>query len=81
MVFGGADGTLEWYDDSGDGDAPGLRIPVRYDDATATLTLGDCDGALPEPVAIAARLFRPDGSRRTASVRYAGAQTQVCFDS
>ena len=80
MVFGGADGTLEWYDDSGDGDAPGLRIPVRYDDATATLTLGDCDGALPEPVAIAARLFRPDGSRRTASVRYAGAQVRVAFD-
>ena len=81
MVFGGADGALEWYDDAGDDDVPGLRIPVRYDDATATLTLGDCDGALPEPVAIAARLFRPDGSRRTASVRYAGAQTQVCFDS
>ena len=76
-VFGGADGAFELYDDAGDGPAEGFGIPMRYDDASHALTLGDCTGELPGPVEMAVRLFRPDGTSVERSVRYAGREMRV----
>ena len=80
QVYGGADGAFELYDDAGDGDAQGLMIPLRYDDAAATLTLGEVVGELPEPVAISVRLVRPDGTQAEKTVRYTGEAARVAFD-
>ncbi len=76
-VFGGADGTLELYDDSGDGPEDGVRIPMRYDDAAATLAIGACAGDLPEPVTLSIHCFRPDGARVEKTLRYDGTETSI----
>ena len=81
-VFGGADGSFDWYDDAGDGDAEGLLIPLNYDDARATLTLGRCEGAFAAPATLTVRLIRPGGDSVEKALRYDGAEasTEVAFN-
>ena len=78
-VFSGMDGRFDWYDDDGDGDTGKLLIPLRYEDADATLTLGCCTGALATPVMLTVRLIQPDGKCLEKAVRYDGLQAKVSF--
>ena len=80
-VFAGADGRFELYDDAGDGPAEGVRIPMRYEDAAAALTLGVCEGRLPEPAEIRFRLIRPEGAPIEKTARYDGTGQRICFES
>ena len=77
LVFGGADGEFQLYDDAGDGYAEGLVIPMRYEDAGGTLTLGRCEGNLPEPADLTVRFLRPGGVSVVRTVRYTGEETRV----
>ncbi len=71
-VFEGADGRLLLYDDAGDGYAPGISIPVTYDDAAGTLLIGqDMEGAA-EPCEITVRYYRTDGTQGTKTVPLKG---------
>ena len=65
LVFGGADGTFDLYDDAGDGYEEGITIPLTYDDGKGALTSGPVCGRLPEPVEITVRIYRPDGTEKT----------------
>ena len=76
-VFGGADGAMDLYDDSGDGWAEGLSFPIRYEEARGMLTLGDAVGTLEAPIEIAIRFVQPDGAQREARITYDGSRTSV----
>ena len=80
-VFEGRDGTLDFYDDSGDGPALStgayVRVPMRYDDASGSLELGAALGGTKVNTELTVRYFRKDGKRDTARVRYAGELTRV----
>ena len=65
LVFGGADGTFDLYDDAGDGYEEGITIPLTYDDGKGALTIGAVSGRLPENVEITVRICRPDGTEET----------------
>ena len=78
-VFSGMDGRFDWYDDDGDGDAGKLRIPLRYEDADATLTLGRCTSVLAKPVMLTIRLIQPDGESLERVLRYDGMQVRISF--
>lgn len=75
-VFCGADGGIDLYDDAGDGYDNGLTLPIRYDDASGALTLGEAVGTLPGPADIAVRFILPDGTQREACLRYEG--REIC---
>ena len=79
-MFAGADGRFKLYDDAGDGPAEGVRIPMRYEDAAAALTLGVCEGRLPEPAEIRFRLIRPEGAPIEKTARYDGTGLRICFE-
>ena len=79
VVFGGADGVLELYDDAGDGYEPGILIPMRYESFSDTLYLSRMTGKLPEAIELTVRRYQPDGSRDVRTVRYDGRETSVCF--
>ena len=79
LVYGGADGFFELYDDAGDGYTEGIRIPLRYDATEGTLTIGQMAGRLPEAVNITVRIYRQDGPAKTRQVRYDGRETSIGF--
>ena len=83
LIFGGADGTFELYDDAGDGMAylqeQYLRIPLRWEDASRTLFIGEKEGRLPVDAAFHVRLVLPDGTEENRQVRYTGVPLRISF--
>ena len=79
LVFGGADGMFDWYDDAGDGYEKGILIPLRYTDTDRTLVIGRMDGRLAEKIRITVRFRMPDGREQTREVSYNGLETAVCY--
>ena len=83
LIFGGADGSFTLYDDAGDGmgylQGEYLRIPLRWDDQSATLHFGDREGSLPVDVSLSVRLIRPDGNVAVRTVRYQGKALSIAF--
>ena len=83
LIFGGADGSFTLYDDAGDGmgylQGEYLRIPLRWDDQSATLHFGDREGSLPVDVSLPVRLIRPDGNVAVRTVRYQGKALSIAF--
>ena len=80
-VFEGHDGTLAFYDDSGDGPALStgayLRVPMRYDDASGSLELGAALGRMNVGMELTVRYVRMDGRQDTAHVSYMGELMRV----
>ena len=76
VVFAGADGCLDLYDDAGDGmeylQDKYLRVPFRWDDSACRLLAGKSDGSLPADFSVPVRLVRPDGSSEIRPFRYSG---------
>ncbi len=79
LVFGGADGAFEMYDDAGDGYEEGFTIPVRWTESRKTLILGRAAGRLPEAVCMTVRLTEPGGRRETRQVVYDGREQCISF--
>ena len=79
LVFGGADGAFEMYDDAGDGYEEGFTIPVRWTESRKTLILGRAVGRLPEAVCMTVRLTEPGGRRETRQVVYDGREQCISF--
>lgn len=79
LVFGGADGTFDWYDDAGDGYAGGILIPLRYKDADRSLALGRAEGSPAEKIRITVRFRIPFSPEQTQEVYYDGQETTVRF--
>ena len=79
-VYAGADGMMQLYDDRGDGDGPGILIPMVYQDAGAVLKIGQVTGVLPEAAEMTVWLYQQDGGRIVRTVRYDGNGTVVCLD-
>ena len=77
LVFTGADGETELYDDAGDGYGEGLRISLRYREESGELILGTAAGKMPGAVSVTVRFFRPDGSFCVQTARYDGTETRV----
>ena len=81
LVFTGADGSFELYDDAGDGDGwkrgEYLLIPLRYREESGALILGKKQGTLPAEADMEIWFIRPDGSEEHHTVRYAGEETQA----
>ena len=80
LVFGGADGRMELYDDAGDGYETGIRIPIEYKDTEARLIFGRIAGEPLEPVQMTIRLVRPDGVRAIREAVYDGNELSVSLD-
>ena len=76
VVFAGADGCLDLYDDAGDGmeylQDEYLRVPFHWDDSACRLLAGKADGSLPADFSVPVRLVRPDGSSEIRPFRYSG---------
>ena len=76
VVFSGADGCLDLYDDAGDGmeylQDEYLRVPFHWDDSACRLLAGKADGSLPADFSVPIRLVRPDGSSEIRPFRYSG---------
>ncbi len=79
LVFGGADGAFEMYDDAGDGYEEGFTIPVRWTESRKTLILGRAAGRLPEAVCMTVRLTEPGGRREIRQVVYDGREQCISF--
>ena len=79
LVFGGADGAFELYDDAGDGYEEGITIPIRWTESGKTLVLGRAAGCLPETVCITIRLAEPDGRCETRQAAYNGRECRITF--
>ena len=79
LVFGGADGAFEMYDDAGDGYEEGFTIPVRWTESRKTLILGRAAGRLPEAVCMTVRLTEPGGRRENRQVVYDGRELCISF--
>ena len=77
LVFGGADGHTELYDDAGDGYEPGFLIQMTYSDRERTLLMEEAAGVLPEPVKLTVRLYRPEGGEVTRTTVYSGHRITV----
>ena len=80
LVFGGADGRMELYDDAGDGYETGICIPIEYKDADARLVFDRIAGELYEPVKMTIRLIRPDGVRVCRQAVYDGNELSISLD-
>ena len=79
LVFGGADGAFELYDDSGDGYEEGITIPIRWTESRKTLILGRAAGRLPEAVCMTVRLTEPGGRHVTRQAVYDGGERRISF--
>ena len=83
LVFGGADGSFDLYDDAGDGmgylNGEYMRIPLAWEDSAEVLRFGSREGGMPVNAEITVRLFRPDGSTALRQVRYQGDAVTVPF--
>ena len=83
VVYGGADGTFELYDDSGDGmdylNGEYLRIPLRYSETERTLYFGEAEGSMPADCSFSVRLILPDGTEKSSDIHYSGKEMQVAF--
>ena len=79
LVFGGADGAFELYDDSGDGYEEGITIPIRWTESRKTLILGRAAGRLPEAVRVTVRLTEPGGRHVTRQAVYDGGERRISF--
>ncbi len=79
LVFGGADGACELYDDAGDGYGEGMTVPVRYRDGENLLILGKIRGRLPEGISVTVRLYRKDGGAVCRTAAYDGNETEIRF--
>ena len=79
LVFGGADGAFELYDDSGDGYEEGITIPIRWTESRKTLILGRAAGRLPEAVRVTVRLTEPGGRHVTRQAVYDGGESRISF--
>ena len=79
LVFGGADGAFELYDDSGDGYEEGITIPIRWMESRKTLILGRAAGRLPEAVCMTVRLTEPGGRHVTRQAVYDGGERRISF--
>jgi alpha-glucosidase (family GH31 glycosyl hydrolase) len=86
-IYPGADATFKLYNDAGDGYGyeKGERaiVPLKWDDAKATLVIGAREGRYPnmaETESFVVRLLKKDGIWKDMSVSYTG-QEKVCkFD-
>jgi alpha-D-xyloside xylohydrolase len=83
-IYPGADATFNLYNDAGDGYGyeKGERaiVPLRWDDAAATLTIGAREGRYPgmaETESFIVRFLQKDGSWKDLPVTYTG-QQKVC---
>ena len=79
LVFGGADGAFELYDDSGDGYEEGITIPIRWTESRKTLILGRAAGRLPEAVRVTVRLTEPGGRHVIRQAVYDGGERRISF--
>ena len=79
LVFGGADGAFELYDDSGDGYEEGITIPIRWMESRKTLILGRAAGRLPEAGCMTVRLTEPGGRHVTRQAVYDGGERRISF--
>ena len=77
VVFGGADGAIDLYDDAGDGYEPGILIPIRYEDHDSTLYLDRMTGELTEPIEMTVRLEQPDGGHFEQKIHYSGTEASI----
>ena len=75
-VLAGQDGAFTLYDDPGDGAAfeagRHVHVPLRYEDATGTLTLGAARGGMAVDWPLNIRYIRRDGSQATTRAHYRG---------
>ena len=79
LVFGGADGAIQLYDDAGDGYGDGLMIPIHTLEAGRMLETGRILGELKEPVRMMFRLLEPDGNKLSREIVYDGNAAAVSF--
>ncbi len=84
-VFEGDDGAFTLYDDPGDGPAfaegQHACVPMRYEDAAGTLTLGAAEGGMAVDWPLTVRHIRRDGSQDTTRAHYRGEAIQVKFSN
>jgi len=81
LVFGGADGSFDLYDDAGDGYETGITIPLQYKEAAGTLTLKRMTGEMPGAAEMTVRFRSPSGVRKDRVIYYAGEEVCVAFDN
>ena len=84
-VFRGADGAFELYDDAGDGmeylSGAYIRIPLRYEEASRTLTIGAARGNMRVDCEMRIRFVGADGAQYLQSIHYDGEEVCVrCGD-
>lgn len=80
LVFTGADGACELYDDVGDGFEDGFRIPLCWDDTEQTFTAETVRGKLPDAFEMNVCLIRQDGTRASGMLHYTGKEKRLVFD-
>ncbi len=54
-----------------------VSIPLRYDDESGILTIGEAKGSMPENCDIQVHFVHPDGSQKASTVPYAGKQIRA----
>jgi len=83
LVFSGADGSFVLYDDAGDGmgylQGQFVRIPLRWEDRSAALSVGPAEGSMPVLADLSVRLVRPDGKETVRRLRYQGEAVRLSF--
>jgi len=82
MVFPGADGSFTLYDDAGDGyqyeKGEFSEIPLKWDDKSKTLLIGERKGSYPGMAAERVFTVEPCGCE-AKSVKYFGSPVEVRF--
>ena len=85
LIFGGADGAFDLYDDAGDGmdylRGEYLRLPLRWEEKTSTLFVGAQEGRLRADAVLRVRLLRPDGASACHTLTYTGQPVELHFES
>ena len=83
LVFTGADGACELYDDAGDGmeylQGEYIRIPLHWDDRNRILTLGKAEGGMSVSAGLQVRLVFPDRSESVRTIRFTGEPVILSF--
>lgn len=86
-VYGGADASFLWYEDEGDSyryeEGVCAQVPMQWDDAKRTLTIGAREGSypgMPEQVKMQVKLYLPDGTILEKKARvYTGKTLKIAF--
>ena len=83
LIFGGADGSFELYGDAGDGmeylSGAYMRIPLRWEEKTGTLSVGAVEGGMRTDTEVRVRLIRPDGTETIRRLPCCGGPLSLVF--